>query len=195
MARRLVQEAKTLQTQFETAFWCEELDCYALALDGEKQACRVRTSNAGHALFGGIAAPEHAIKIASALMRRDFFTGWGIRTVARGEARYNPMSYHNGSVWPHDNALIALGFARYGCKASLSTLCHGLFDAATYSDPHRLPELFLRVCQKTRQSPYFLSCSMQSAGMGQRNSFGFDRGLPGPETAMPLKTRYVWISR
>jgi glycogen debranching enzyme len=164
MAQRLEQEAQTLQAQFETAFWCEELDFYALALDGEKQPCRVRTSNAGHALFAGIAAPERAIKIADALMRRDFFTGWGIRTVARGEARYNPMSYHNGSVWPHDNALIALGLARYGYKASLAMLCHGLFNAATYSDPHRLPELFCGFVRRRGKAPTFypVACSPQA---------------------------------
>ena len=80
---------------------------YALALDGEKQPCRVRTSNAGHCLFTGIAEPERAARVAATLLRRSSFSGWGIRTVADGEARYNPMSYHNGSVWPHDNALIA----------------------------------------------------------------------------------------
>lgn len=164
LAQRLEQEAQTLRVRFEAAFWCEELDFYALALDGEKQPCRVRTSNAGHALFGGIAAPERALKIARALMQRDFFTGWGIRTVARGEVRYNPMSYHNGSVWPHDNALIALGFARYDCKASLSTLCHGLFDAAIYCDPPRLPELFCGFVRRRGKAPTFypVACSPQA---------------------------------
>ena len=93
--------------QFEQAFWCEEIGTYALALDGEKRPCRVRASNAGHALFTGIASPERARRVAASLMSPEGFSGWGIRTVAHGEARYNPMSYHNGSVWPHDNALIA----------------------------------------------------------------------------------------
>ena len=101
--------------RFEEAFWCEDLGIYALALDGEKRPCRVRTSNAGQVLFTGIRA-DRARLVAAELMRPHFFSGWGIRTVAHGEARYNPMSYHNGSIWPHDNALIALGFARYGLK-------------------------------------------------------------------------------
>ena len=83
----------------------------ALALDGAKRPCRVRTSNAGQLLFSGIVSDERARLVAADLMRPHFFTGWGIRTVARGEARYNPMSYHDGSIWPHDNALIALGLA------------------------------------------------------------------------------------
>ena len=100
--------------RFEEAFWCEELGTYALALDGAKQPCRVRASNAGQLVY------RHRQNRARRRVARSdaskFFSGWGIRTVARGEARYNPMSYHDGSIWPHDNALIALGFARYGLK-------------------------------------------------------------------------------
>src|SRR3546814_9988455 len=89
-------------------------DLYALALDGVKEPCRVLASNAGHALLTGIAAPDRAASVARLLTSPKFFSGWGIRTIAAGEARYNPMSYHNGSIWPHDNGLIAMGFARYG---------------------------------------------------------------------------------
>src|SRR5205823_2988368 len=113
-AARLDQEAEALRQRFEAAFWCEELSTYALALDGEKRQCRVVASNAGHALLTGIAAPERAERVAATLMRVACFSGWGIRTLALTAARYNPISYHNGSVWPHDNALIALGLARYG---------------------------------------------------------------------------------
>jgi glycogen debranching enzyme len=102
-------KAQRLAERFEEAFWCDELGTYALALDGAKQPCKVRTSNAGQLLFTGIVREDRARMVAADLMSRIFFTGWGIRTVARGEARYNPMSYHDGSIWPHDNALIALG--------------------------------------------------------------------------------------
>ena len=111
-ARKLTAEAQRLAERFEEAFWCDELGTYALALDGAKQPCRVRSSNAGQLLFSGIVREDRARMVAADLMRPHFFTGWGIRTVARGEARYNPMSYHDGSIWPHDNALIALGLAR-----------------------------------------------------------------------------------
>src|SRR5487761_2766231 len=141
-ARQLEVQAQQLAEHFEEAFWCDELGTYALALDGDKQPCRVRTSNAGQLLFTGIVRADRARMVAADLMRPDFFTGWGIRTVARGEARYNPMSYHDGSIWPHDNALIALGLARYGLKHSVEQVFGALFDAATYMDLRRLPELF-----------------------------------------------------
>ena len=110
----LDRQAESLRQRFDRSFWCERIGSYALALDGAKAACEVRTSNAGHALFTGIARPQRAAEIAARLLRFPYYSGWGIRTVAHGEARYNPMSYHNGSIWPHDNALIAQGLARYG---------------------------------------------------------------------------------
>ena len=122
-AHKLGAEAKLLAERFEEAFWCDELGTYALALDGAKLPCRVRTSNAGQLLFTGIVRDDRAGLVAADLMRPHFFTGWGIRTVAQGETRYNPMSYHDGSIWPHDNALIALGLARYGLKHSVRSVC------------------------------------------------------------------------
>ncbi len=142
LARDLSKQAKTLLQRFEESFWCDELSTYALALDGRKQPCRVRTSNAGHCLFAGIASAEHARRIAATLTHETSFSGWGIRTVATSEARYNPMSYHNGSVWPHDNSLIAAGFARYDLKESAAIVLAGLLDASLFFDLHRLPELF-----------------------------------------------------
>jgi glycogen debranching enzyme len=163
-ARKLEAEAVHLAENFERAFWCPEIDTYALALDGDKQPCRVRTSNAGQVLFSGIAAPERAARVAKGLLQTNFFTGWGIRTVARGEARYNPMSYHNGSIWPHDNALIALGLARYGHKQAVETLFTGLFGAGTYMDLRRLPELFCGFQQHHGHGPtlYPVACSPQA---------------------------------
>jgi len=163
-ARRLEADAERLASRFEAAFWCPELGTYALALDGAKQPCRVRTSNAGQLLFTGIVQPERAAQVGAGLLDPRFFSGWGIRTVRKGEARYNPMSYHDGSVWPHDNALIALGLARYGLKRSVCQLFRGLFDAATYMDLRRLPELFCGFQRQRNRGPtlYPVACSPQA---------------------------------
>jgi len=163
-AVKLQTEAKLLAERFEEAFWCEELGTYALALDGAKQPCEVRSSNAGQLLFTGIVREDRARMVAADLMRPHFFTGWGIRTVARGEARYNPMSYHDGSIWPHDNALIALGLARYGLKHAVEQLFKGLFDAATYMDLRRLPELFCGFRRQKQRGPtlYPVACAPQA---------------------------------
>lgn len=163
-AAKLEQQATDLAQRFEAAFWCPELNSYALALDGDKKPCRVQASNAGQVLFSGIASPERAVKVADTLLSPQFFSGWGIRTVAKGAARYNPMSYHNGSIWPHDNALIALGFARYGLKSALSQLFKGLFDAATYMELRRLPELFCGFKRQASRGPtlYPVACTPQA---------------------------------
>ncbi len=163
-AVKLETEAQNLAERFEQAFWCEELGTYALALDGAKKQCKVKTSNAGQVLFTGIAREDRARMVAVDLLRPHFFSGWGIRTVARGEARYNPMSYHDGSIWPHDNALIVLGLARYGLKHSVELVFKGLFDAATYMDLRRLPELFCGFQRERRQGPtlYPVACAPQA---------------------------------
>ena len=163
-ARKLATEAVELAQRFEDAFWCEDLGMYALALDGDKRPCRVRTSNAGQVLFTGMVRDDRARKVAANLMRPDFFSGWGIRTVAQGEVRYNPMSYHDGSIWPHDNALIALGLARYGMKHSVEQLFKGIFDAASYMDLRRLPELFCGFKRERRSGPtlYPVACAPQA---------------------------------
>jgi glycogen debranching enzyme len=163
-AHKLAAEADRLAARFETAFWSPELETYALALDGAKQQCQVLTSNAGQVLFTGIAAPHRAARVAKQLMQPNFFSGWGIRTVARSEVRFNPMSYHDGSVWPHDNALIALGLARYEQKRAVETLFAGLFSAATYMDHRRLPELFCGFQRQRGQGPtlYPVACAPQA---------------------------------
>ena len=161
-------QATKLAEQFEAAFWCADIGTYALALDGQKRPCRVRTSNAGQVLFSGIAAPERADAVMRDLMRPSFFSGWGIRTVARDEPRYNPMSYHNGSVWPHDNSLIAAGFARYGHKDAIDRVFKGLFDAAAYMDLRRLPELYCGFQRGRERGPtlYPVACSPQAWAAG-----------------------------
>jgi glycogen debranching enzyme len=163
-ARRLRAEAEVLKEKFDASFWCPELGTYALALDGNKQPCRVRSSNAGQVLFTGIAKPERAMEVGDGLLRQPFFSGWGIRTIASTEARYNPMSYHNGSIWPHDNALIALGLARYGLNRSVERVFKGLFDAATYMEMRRLPELFCGFQRSRGRGPthYPVACAPQA---------------------------------
>jgi glycogen debranching enzyme len=141
-AGELERAAGRLREQFERDFWCEDLGAYALALDGDKRACRVVTSNAGHVLWSGIASDEHARRTGSTLMSPRSFSGWGVRTLAEGEPRYNPMSYHDGSIWPHDNAIIAMGLARYGMKREAAAIARAMYDASVFADLHRLPELF-----------------------------------------------------
>ncbi|WP_315776378.1 MULTISPECIES: amylo-alpha-1,6-glucosidase [unclassified Bradyrhizobium] len=164
MADRLQAEAADLAERFEDAFWCEDLNTYALALDGHKQPCRVRTSNAGQLLFSGMVREDRARKLAAELLRPHFFSGWGIRTVACGEPRYNPMSYHDGSIWPHDNALIALGLSRYGLKHAVEQVFGGLFEAASYMDLRRLPELFCGFRREKHRGPtlYPVACAPQA---------------------------------
>jgi glycogen debranching enzyme len=153
-----------LRARFAERFWDRELETYVLALDGHKRPCRVRSSNAGHALWTGIAEPAHARQVAETLMRDDAFSGWGIRTIATSEARYNPMSYHNGSVWPHDNALVAQGLAHYGLKDGVLRIMGGLFEASTFLDLHRLPELFCGFARRAGEGPtlYPVACSPQA---------------------------------
>ncbi|HKI36633.1 MAG TPA: amylo-alpha-1,6-glucosidase [Gemmataceae bacterium] len=160
----LTRQAESLRLRFEQAFWCEELSTYGLALDGDKRLCRVRTSNAGHCLFTGIASPEHARRVARTLLAPESFSGWGVRTVASSEGRYNPMGYHTGSVWPHDNALIAQGLARYGLAEKALQIWTGLFEAGLYFDLHRMPELFCGFPQDPGEGPvrYPVACAPQA---------------------------------
>ena len=166
--RSLESEAAELRHHFEEAFWCDEISTYALALDGHKQPCRVRTSNPGHCLFSGIASPERANLVAHTLVSTDFFSGWGIRTVGCHEARYNPLSYHNGSVWPHDNAIIAAGMARYDFREFAGRILMSLLDLSSSVELQRLPELFCGVDRRVGQGPtlYPVACSPQAWAAG-----------------------------
>jgi glycogen debranching enzyme len=167
-AKQLLAKAAKLKQRFEDRFWLEDLGTYALALDGRKQPCRVRTSNAAHTMFTGIMSPERARLVAAGTMRPQFNSGWGIRTVAANEVRYNPMSYHNGSVWPHDNAMIAFGFSRYGLTEFLEPVFNGLMQAAAYMDQRRLPELFCGFPRRRSRGPtlYPVACSPQAWASG-----------------------------
>ena len=167
-AARWRERAASLQTQFDQAFWCEDLGTYALALDARKRPCRVRTSNPGHCLFTGIASQDRAGRVADTLMSNPSFAGWGVRTVAAGAARYNPMSYHNGSIWPHDNALVAAGLARYGFTGAAGRIMAAMFDLSEAVDLHRLPELICGFHRRGGESPtlYPVACAPQAWAAG-----------------------------
>ena len=163
-ATRLSEKARALREKFEAQFWDEELGTYVLALDGDKRPCRVRTSNAGQVLFTGIAAPERAARVAAQLTSREFFSGWGIRTVSEREPRFNPASYHNGSIWPHDNSLIALGLSRYGHSDLAARITTDVLDAAINMDLRRLPELYCGMRRRRDKGPilYPVACAPQA---------------------------------
>lgn len=163
-AQRLLKEAQALKEKFAQVFWSEEKQIFVLALDGKKQPCRVVTSNAGHCLFSGIATQEHAEKTAKTLLTEKMFSGWGLRTLATDEIRYNPMSYHNGSVWPHDNAMVAYGLSRYGMHEEVLKMITGIFDTSLFVDLQRLPELFCGFTRRKGEGPtdYPVACSPQA---------------------------------
>ena len=163
-ADELEQSAAALQQHFNERFWCEEIGSYALALDGHKQQCAVASSNAGHALWSGIATPEKAARVADALLSEDCFCGWGIRTIGKSALRYNPMSYHNGSIWPHDNAIIAAGMARYGFTGKAIQIFNAMHEVSLHMDQHRMPELFCGFEKRPDEGPtlYPVACSPQA---------------------------------
>lgn len=165
---RLNKEAMTLKKEFNARFWDEAMGWYVLALDGEKKQCKVKSSNAGHALFSGIADRDKAERLVANLLADEMYTGWGIRTLARDEKRYNPMSYHNGSVWPHDVAIIAAGFSRYGFQQETMKLTGALFDASIFIELQRLPELFCGFPRRKGEGPtaYPVACSPQAWAVG-----------------------------
>jgi glycogen debranching enzyme len=167
-ADALEREAIDLRDRFQRAFWCDAIGTYALALDGAKRPCQVRASNAGHCLLAGIASGHHAEMVGQTLLDEHSFSGWGIRTLDSREIRYNPMSYHNGSVWPHDNVIAAAGMARYGRKDRALRVFTALYDASVHFDLHRMPELFCGFRQRLHEGPtlYPVACAPQSWAAG-----------------------------
>jgi glycogen debranching enzyme len=163
-AQDLTERAAKLRKKFSSLFWSDEKSTFYLALDADKKPCDVIASNAGHCLYSGIATEEQALKVALNLFSDKMFTGWGIRTLASGEVRFNPMSYHNGSVWPHDNAIIAQGLAKYGLKAEVNKIVTALFDASLFIEGQRLPELFCGFKRRAGEPPtdYPVACSPQA---------------------------------
>lgn len=164
VAAQLQQQAQLLKLRFNAAFWDDKLQCFALALDRYKKPCRVKSSNAGQCLLSGIVDASKAASLAATLMGDALYSGWGIRTLATDAPRYNPMSYHNGSVWPHDVSLIAAGLSRYGFRDEVFRIMAGLFDASLFIDFQRLPELFCGFSRRPGEGPtaYPVACSPQA---------------------------------
>jgi glycogen debranching enzyme len=166
-AERWDASAEALRAAVETRFWMPESNFYGVAIDGDGELCRVRASNVGHLLYTGLPALERAHSVADQLMTPAFNSGWGIRTLAEGEARYNPMSYHNGSVWPHDSALGAAGLARYGRRDAAVRLLNQTFETAVHFGM-RLPELFCGFARLPGEAPiaYPVACLPQAWAAG-----------------------------
>ena len=141
LAERLEREAAELKEKFNRDFWVSEREFFAIALDGEKKPVDSLTSNVGHLLWSGIVDDDKAPAVARHLLGEKLFSGWGVRTMAEGEGGYNPIEYHNGTVWPHDNSFIAAGLARYGFRDEAAQIAQAILEAATYFD-YRLPEVF-----------------------------------------------------
>jgi glycogen debranching enzyme len=168
ISSRLEAEAYQLKENFNRMFWSESKQTYVIALDGKKNQCNVLSSNAGHCLFSGIATPQRAEIVAKNLLSPSMFSGWGIRTISTLEQRYNPMSYHNGSIWPHDNAMIAYGFSRYQLMNEVIQVMTATFDTTEHMDNERLPELFCGFERQKGKSPtsYPVACSPQAWSVG-----------------------------
>ena len=168
LAIRWEKSADTIKELIEEKYWCEDIKCYALALDGDKKPCKVRTSNAGHLLFTKAIPLSRARELYNLFFENHFFSGWGIRTLSSLEKRYNPLSYHNGSVWPHDNAIIGYGFSLYGLKDGTLKILEALFEASTFFKLHRIPELFCGFKKRPNEGPthYPVACHPQAWAAG-----------------------------
>jgi glycogen debranching enzyme len=162
-----LQRADRLRAAIEEKFWIREMDFYAIALDGDGAPCKVYGSNAGHLLYCGVPSEERGNLVASQLLSPRFATGWGIRTLAEGEPRYNPMSYHNGSIWPHDTSVCAAGIARYGGRANIVQVLSEIFETAMQFSM-RLPELYCGFPRIAGQgpAPYPVACLPQAWASG-----------------------------
>jgi glycogen debranching enzyme len=167
-AVRLREEAAELRARFNDAFWMPDEEFFAMALDGDKRQVGTVTSNPGHGLYADILEPDKAAQVARRLLQPDMFSGWGVRTMSKSALAYNPMSYHNGSVWPHDNALIAAGLKRYGHVKATNRVVTAMFDASIHADYMRLPELFCGFTRRTPNQPvgYPVACSPQAWAAG-----------------------------
>ena len=167
LAARLEERAGDLKERFNRDFWMPDRECFALAIDGDRRQVDSITSNIGHLLWSGIVDSDKAPHVVQHLMSRSLFSGWGVRTMAEGEGGYNPIGYHVGTVWPHDNSIIALGLTRYGYRDEAARIASGILQAARYFK-HRLPEVFAGYPRERTQFPveYPTACSPQAWASG-----------------------------
>ncbi len=185
--------ANWLREAFDRAFWMEDEGFYCLALDGDKRQAKVIASNPGQVLWCGAISEARARRVAERIMEPDMFTGWGIRTLSSREVRYNPMGYHVGTVWPHDNSLIGLGFKRYGEEGRLQTLISGFYEAVRHFPDLRVPELFCGYDRAQYHIPirYPVACSPQAWAAGA--ALLFVRAMLGLVPQAPRNE--LWIVR
>ena len=169
-AARLQAQADDLRQQFEDRYWMPRAGYYAQALDRDKRQVESISSNPGHCLWSGIVDPDRARHVVAGLMSEEMFSGWGVRTLSTEAVSYNPMSYHNGSVWPHDNSIIASGMRRYGYRDQAQRIAEAIIEACMRFSDHRIPELFCGFPRDTRfdagPGEYLVSCSPQAWGAG-----------------------------
>jgi glycogen debranching enzyme len=168
LAGRQEAAAERLRQRFEDAFWMEDVGTYALALDAEKRQVDAVGSNPGHALWSGIVSPERAVRVAASFESPGLWSGWGVRTLSRQMAGYNPIGYHLGTVWPHDNAVIAAGLARYGYREQAARVAAAMLESTRYFRDARMPELFCGFgrSESPNPVPYPVACSPQAWAAG-----------------------------
>ena len=186
-AREWAGRAKAMREAVEARFWVDELGFYAVAIDGEGEVCKVETSNPGHLLFVGLPEPERAELVTRRLLSSAFDSGWGLRTLAAGTTRYNPMSYHNGSVWPHDTAIALAGMARYGERAGMFKVMSDLCEASrTFGN--RMPELLCGFQREPHEPPIAYPVnSVHAASLGGWLDFHDALGVPGIDHRRPAE--------
>ena len=191
LAVRLKKEAAELEERFEKHFWCEDIGFYAYALDGDKKPVKTIASNAGHLLWSGIVRPDRAERVVRRLLEPDMWSGWGIRTLSEKNPAYNPFSYQNGSVWPHDNGIIAMGFKRYGFAKEASMIARDISAAASYFVFHRLPELYAGVKRESGTFPVqYLGANVPQA-WAAGSVFHLLRALLGLDADAHQKKLYI----
>jgi glycogen debranching enzyme len=190
-AAALRQKAASLFTRFNEVFWDEAWGGYAYALDGDKRPVLTSVSNVGHCLWSGIVRPDRAARVVQRLMAPDMFSGWGVRTLSARHPAFNPLSYHNGSVWPHDNGLIALGFKRYGFVAETTRLARAMSDAASYFAMHQVPELFAGIARDGTSFPVQCPGANVPQAWAAGAAFSLLRAILGLEADAPAGSLYV----
>lgn len=190
-ATQLRRKAADLQTRFEERFWCEDIGFYAFALDPEKKPVRTIASNPGHLLWSGIAAPEHAARVVKRLFEPDMWSGWGIRTLSAHNPAYNPFSYQRGSVWPHDNGIIAMGFKRYGFHAEAARVARDISEAASCFISHQLPELYAGIERRPGTFPVQYPGANAPQAWAAGSVFHLLRTILGLQANAPDRLLYV----
>lgn len=201
-AKTLEAKAEKLKKKFNAEFWIDEENFFALALDRDKRPVETVTSNAGQALWSGIVDDQKAALVVDRLLQPDMFSGWGIRTVSKSSRNYNPMSYHNGSVWPHDNALIIMGLKKYGFVEQANIIASAIFDAAIHHSYFRLPELFCGFTRRGNNYPvaYPMACCPQAWAAGSifmilQAILGIFPDAPNDTLYIKRPTLPVWLNR